>query len=147
MTYLPRHPEIHCLGRADESLASHNRNANTIALTMAVTFALLLFWVEFMLRRELRLARIGETTEGQILDKKRNEGRNRTTYSVRYLFDAPDGQRSGWQTVGGILWGYLQPGTAITVLYDPDHPERHRPSFGFSLVQFLAEPEEDSTVS
>lgn len=144
MTYLPRQPKIHCLGPADERLASHYRTANTIAVTMAVTLSVLLFWLEFNLRRQLRLARIGETAEGQVLDKRRNEGRNRTTYSVRYLFDAPDGQRSGWQTVGGVLWGCLQIGTAITVLYDPDHPDQHRPSFGFHLVQFLAEPDEEA---
>jgi hypothetical protein len=144
VTYLPRRPEIHCLGAADQRLASHNNMANSLALSLAVGFALILLWFEFNLRRELRLANLGEPAEGRIIERTCNKGRNRTHYSVRYLFNAPDGMRSGWQTVGEYLWGYLQNGTTITVLYDPDHLDRHRPSFGLRLVQFLPEAEEDS---
>lgn len=143
MTYLPNHPEIHCLGPAKQRLEGHYRTANILALTLAVVFSLLFLWVEFDLRRQLHLASTGEQAEGQILERRSNKGRNRILYSVRYLFDAPDGSRSGWQTVGEYLWGYLHPGTAITVLYDPDHPGRHRPSFGFGLVQFLPEQREE----
>ncbi len=121
----------------------HNRTANSFAVMLAVVFSLLFLWVEFNLRQELRLASIGELAEGQIFERKSNKGRNRTIYWVRYWFDAPDGQRSGWQTVGECLWGYLRPGTAITVLYDPDHTSRHRPSFGLSLVQFLPQSAEE----
>lgn len=143
VTYLPRRPEIHCLGPAAPRLADHNRTANTLALTLAVGFSLLLVWVEFNLRRELRLARIGEPVEGRIIEKTSNKGRNRTIYWVRYGFHAPDGVRSGWLNVGESLWSYLLNGTAITVLYDPDHPHRHRPSFGLRLVRFLTEPGEE----
>jgi hypothetical protein len=121
----------------------HNRTANIFALVFAVGFSFLFLCLEFNLRRELRLASIGELAEGQIIEKRSYNSRNRRIYQVRYLFDAPDGQRSGWQTVSGNLWSYLHPGAAVTVLYDPDHPGRHRPSFGFGLVQFLPEPAED----
>jgi hypothetical protein len=141
VTYLPLHPEIHCLGPADQRLASHNRTANTLALTLAIVFICLLVAVEFNLRREMRLANVGELAEGRIIEKTSNKGRNHTIYWVRYLFDAPDTTRSGWVTVSASLWGNLLNGTAITVLYDPDHPSRHRPSFGFRLVQFLEEAE------
>jgi hypothetical protein len=143
VTYLPRHPEIHCLGLADQRLEIHNHTANTLAATLAVGFSLLLLWVEFSLRRELRLASIGETVEGRIVEKTSEKGRNRTVYSVRYLFNAPDGTRSGWLMVGESLWGHLYHGTTITVLCDPDHPERHRPSFGFDFVQFLPQTGEE----
>jgi hypothetical protein len=143
VTYLPSHPEIHCLGAANKRLESHYRTTNIIALMLAISFSLLFLWVEFNLRRELRLARIGELAEGQIIEKRSYRTRNRMIYEVRYLFDAPDGQRSDWQTVGGYVWCYLHPGTAVTVLYDPDHPRRHRPSFGFGLVQFLSNPQEE----
>lgn len=143
MTYLPRHPEINCLGPADQSLASHYRTSNIYAAMLAVVFSCLFLWVEFSLRRELSLARIGETAEGQIIGKKCTTGRNRTTYRVRYLFEAPDGTRSGWQTVGSHLWACLSEGAAITVLFDPDHLDRHRPSFGLRFVQFLPETEEE----
>jgi hypothetical protein len=137
ITYLPRRPEIHCLGPADQRLESHNRTANILALILALGFAFLLLWIEFNLRRELRLASIGEPVEGRIIEKTCNKGRNRTIYWVRYLFDGPDGRRSGWLSVGESLWGYLYQGTAVTVVFDPDHPDRHRPSFGFRLVNFL----------
>jgi hypothetical protein len=140
---LPRHPEIHCLGPADQRLESHNSTANTLALTLAVSFLLLLLWVEFNLRRELRLASIGEPVEGRIVERTSDKGRNRTVYSVRYLFNAPDGTRSGWLTVGESLWGHLYHGATITVVYDPDHPDRHRPSFGFRFVQFLPQRGEE----
>jgi hypothetical protein len=143
VTYLPSHPEIHCLGHAKQRLESHNRTANLFALTLAVVFSFLFLWIEFNLHRELRLASIGELAEGQIIERRSDRGRRRTVYRVRYWFDAPDGQRSGWQTVGEYLWGYLHPGTAVTVLYDPDHPGRHRPSFGLGLVQFLPETAEE----
>lgn len=143
MTYLPRHPKIHCLGLADQRLASHYRTANIYAAALAVVFSCLFLGVEFSLRRELRLASIGELVEGRIVGKKCTTGRNRTTYRLRYAFDGPDGTRWGWQTVGGTLYVSLFEGTPITVLYDPDHPSRHRPSFGFRLVQFLPEPEEE----
>ena len=142
MTYLPTHPETHCLADARQRLEMHNRTANIFAVMLAVVFSLLFLWFEFNLRRELRLASIGELAEGQILERRSNRGRNRTIYWVRYLFDAPDGPRSGWQTVGEYLWRYLHPGTAVTLLYDPDHPSRHRPSFGLGLVQFLPETTE-----
>lgn len=143
MTYLPRHPKIHCLGLAEQRLASHYRTANIYAAGLAIVFSCLFLGVEFSLRQQLRLARIGETAEGQIIEKRYSTGRNRTTYRLRYVFDAPDGTRSGWQTVGGKLWACLSEGAAVTVLYDPDNPDRHRPSFGFRLVQFLPEPEEE----
>lgn len=143
MTYLPRHPEINCLGPADQSLANHYRTANIYAAMIAVVFSCLFLGVEFSLRRELSLARIGELTEGQIIGKKSTTGRNRTTYQLRYLFDAPDGTRSGWQTVGSHLWVCLSEGAPITVLFDPEHPDRHRPSFGFRFVQFLPETDDE----
>jgi hypothetical protein len=143
VTYLPRHPEIHCFGPAQERLEDHNRTINTIALSLAIGFSLLLFWVEYSLRWELRLGRNGETTVGRIIARTSEKGRNRTIYRVQYQFDAPDAPRLGCATVGESLWGHLHFGTPITVLYDPDHPGRHRPSFGFRLVQFRAEPEEE----
>jgi hypothetical protein len=143
VTYLPSHPETHCFGDARQRLEGHNRTANSYALMLAVGCSILFLWVEFKLRQELRLASIGEVAEGQIIEKRSYNSRKRRIYQVRYLFDAPDGQRSGWQTVGECLWGYLHSGTAITVLYDPDHPGRHRPSFGLGLVQFLPEPAEE----
>jgi hypothetical protein len=121
----------------------HNRAANIFALMLAVVFSSLFLCGEFNLRRELRLATIGEVAEGQIIQKRSYRSRNRMIYQVRYLFDAPDGQRSGWQTVSGFLWSYLPQGAAVTVLYDPDHPRRHRPSFGLALVQLLPEPAEE----
>lgn len=143
MTYLPNHPQTHCFGDARQRLEMHNRTANIFALMLAVVFSFLFLWVEFNLRRELRLASIGELAEGQIIEKRKYRTRNRMIYQVRYLFDAPDGQLSGWQTVGRYLWSYLPQGAAVTVLYDPDHPRRHRPSFGFDLVRFLPEPTEE----
>lgn len=143
MTYLPGHPEIHCLGPADQRLESHNRTANILALSLAIGFSLSLFCLEFNLRRELSLASIGEPTEGRVIEKTTDKRRNRTIRRVRYVFDAPDGMRTGWQTVSESLWGCLLNGAAITVLYDPDHPGRHRPSFGFGLVQFLEDTEEE----
>jgi len=142
VTYLPPHPEIHCLGPADLRLENHNRTANTLAITLAVGFSLLLLWVEFNLRRELRLASIDEPVEGRIIERTFDKERNRTVYTVRYLFKAPDGLRSGSLTVGESLWGHLHHGAAVTIVYDPDHPDRHRPSFGFRFVQFLPETEE-----
>jgi hypothetical protein len=143
VTYLLSHPEIHCFGDAHQRLEMHNRKANIFAPMLAVGFSILFLWVEFNLRRELRLAAIGELAEGQIIEKRSYNSRKRRIYQVRYLFDAPDGQRSGWQTVGEYLWGYLHPGTAVTVLYDLEHPGRHRPSFGLDLVQFLPRPAEE----
>ena len=143
VTYLPSHPETHCFGDARQRLEMHNRTANIFALMLAVVFSSLFLCVEFNLRRELHLASIGELAEGQILEKRSYNSRKRRIYQVRYLFDAPDGPRSGWQTVGEYLWGYLHSGTAVTVLYDPDQPRCHRPSFGLGLVQFLAEPAEE----
>jgi hypothetical protein len=143
VTYLPSHPETHCWGDARQRLEMHNRTANLYALMLAVVFSFLFLWFEFNLRLELRLARIGELAEGQIIERRSNKGRNRTIYWVRYWFDAPDGQRAGWQTVSEYLWGYLHPGTPITILYDPDHPGRHRPSFGLGLVRFLPESAEE----
>jgi hypothetical protein len=124
-------------------LESHNRTANALAITLAVGFCLLLLWVEFNLRRELRLASIGVPVEGRIIEKSRDKERNRTICRIRYLFNAPDGMRSGELRVGEFLWGHLCHGTPITVLYDPDHPNRHCPSFGFRLVQFLPETAEE----
>lgn len=139
MTYLPHHPQIYCVGDAQERLASNDRTGNAIALALALGFSLLLLGGEFCLRRELRLAKCGELAEGRIIERKSEKGRNGMTHQIRYLFEAPDGTHSGWQTVSGSLWGNLLNGTPITVLYDPDHPSRHRPSFGFHLVQFLEE--------
>lgn len=118
--------------------------ANMLAVTLAIGFSFVFLIVEFTLRRELSLARCGELAEGRIMDKTCHTWRNRTIYRLRYLFDSPDGARSGWLTVGESLWSNLSHGAAITVLHDPDNPGRHRPSFGFRLTQFLAETEEGS---
>jgi hypothetical protein len=141
VTYLPSNPKIHCLGPAAPRLETHNHTANLVALVLALGFAFMLAWVELSARGELRLARFGERTEGRIVERASSKGKNRTTYSVRYLIDTP--QRTGltgWVTVTQPLWERLHAGAIVSVLYDPDHPRRHRPSFGFHYVQFLAEP-------
>jgi len=138
---LSRDPQIHCLGPAGPRLETHNRTANFLALALAIGFALMLAYVELSARWELRLARLGERTEGRIIERTSNAGKNRTTYSVRYLIDTPQRMgMTGWVTVGRSLWEQLHSGTIVSVLYDPDHPGRHRPSFGFRYVEFLAEP-------
>ena len=144
MTYLPRDPNVHCLGSAEPRLQSHYQTANGTAVTLLLVFALLLTVVEIGARQELRLARLGEVTMGQIIEKTTSKGKNSTTYWVRYRLDTPDRTgRTGWVKIGPLLWEYLHYGTPIAVLYDPDHPGRHRPSFGFRYVQFLAEVGEE----
>ncbi|HTU92314.1 MAG TPA: hypothetical protein VMF69_19690 [Gemmataceae bacterium] len=140
MTYLPRDPNVHSLGSAQPLLQSHYQAANVIAWTLSLVFAFLLLFVEIRARRELRLACIGEVTEGRIIEKTMSTGKNRTTYWVRYRLDTPDQQRrTGWVWIGPLLWESLHYGALIAVLYDPEHPGRHRPSFGFRYVHFLAE--------
>lgn len=142
MTYLPRDPTVHCLGSAVQRLQSHERAANLIAVALSLVFAFLLAFVEIGARRELRLARVGEITEGRVVEKTVSKRKNSTTYWVRYRLDTPDrAGRTGWVAIGPVLWENLHYGSIITVLYDPDHPGRHRPSFGFRYVQFLAEAE------
>src|SRR5262245_24885900 len=132
VTYLPRDPAIHCLGPADQRLQLHNRSTITTAVILALVLAGVLGWIEWSTRRELHLARVGEGTEGQIVGRTTSQSRNRTIYRARYQFETPAGMREmGWVSVSYSLWQYLLPGTVVTVLYDPDHPDRHCPSFGF----------------
>lgn len=144
MTYLPRNPDINCLGAADERLRIHNQTVNTIAVVLALGFAFLLGWVEINARRELRLARLGELAEGRVIERTVNKRRNRIVYWLRYQFDAPDGVgRIGWISVAQPLWEHLSLGTSLAVLHDPDDLDRHRPSFGFRFVEFATEPSPD----
>jgi hypothetical protein len=144
VTYLPSNPKIHRLGSAEERLLSQNLTCNVLALILALLFAFLLAYVEIRARRELRLARGGEVTEGRIIEKTNNEFMGRRSYRVRYRLDTPDGvRRIGSVTTGRMLWEWLRIGSVITVLYDPDNPRNHCPTFGLRFVQFLTDVEEE----
>jgi hypothetical protein len=141
VTYLPRDPAIHCLGPAEQRLQLHIRSTITTAAMIALVLAGVLGWIEWSTRRELSLARVGEVTEGQILERMTSQGRNRTVYRARYQYETPAGLRQmGWVSVSYSLWQYLLPGTVVKVLFDPDQPGRHCPSFGFRYVEFLPGP-------
>jgi hypothetical protein len=141
VTYLPRDPAIHCLGSADQRLHMHIHSTILSTAIIALVLAGALGWIEWSTRRELHLARVGETTEGRIVERVTSQGRNRTIYRARYQFETPAGMRwMGWVSVSYSLWQYLLPGTAVTVLYDPDHPGRHCPAFGFRYVSFWPGP-------
>ncbi len=138
VTYLPRDPAIHCLGPADQRLQLHTRSTLLSAGMIALVLAGILGWVEWSVRRELSLARVGKAIDGRIVERMTKLARNRTYYRARYQFETPAGMRwMGWVSVSRSLWDYLLPGTPVTVLYDPDHPVRHCPAFGFRFVEFL----------
>jgi hypothetical protein len=141
VTYLPRNPAIHCLGPADQRLRLHVRSTLFSAALCAVFLAGVLGWIEWSVRRELRLAQIGRAVDGRIVERVTKFVRNRTIYRARYQFETPAGmRRTGWASASRPLWEHLLPGTPVTVLYDPDHPGRHCPAFAFRFVEFLSGP-------
>ena len=137
VTYLPSDPAIHCLGPAEPRLQLHNQSTLLSAGMIALVLAGILGWIEWSVRRELCLARVGEPAEGRIVERMTRRGRNRTIYRVRYQFETPAGMRwAGWASASRPLWEQLLPGTVVTVLYDRQHPGRHCPAFGFRYVDF-----------
>ena len=141
VTYLPRNPAIHCLGPADQRLQLHVRSTLFSAALCAVFLACMLGWVEWSVRRQLRLARVGKATEGRIIERRMTHPKNQTVYRASYQFETPAGmRRTGWVSVSRPLWEHLLPGTVVMVLYDPDHPDRHCPLFGFCYVELVPEP-------
>jgi hypothetical protein len=140
VTYLPGRPQAHCLGSAAQRLRSHDRATILCALLSALALGGCFGWVAFAAKRELQLARLGEAAEGRILQRDTTASRNRITCWVIYTFEVPGAfATTGRACVSRALWDYLQPHTPVTILYDPEHPRRHRPSFAFRFVAFLPE--------
>jgi hypothetical protein len=138
VTYLPAHPETHCLGRPEDRLSEQNNKYVRIALLLAAGLGIGLACLEFSLRRQLALARQGVAVVGKISERGQTRTKNGYHYWVYYRFTPLEGRTATtWVSVNRSVWDYLSPGTAITVLYDPDHPRRHRPLFTFDRVRFL----------
>jgi hypothetical protein len=147
VTYLPTHPETHCLGRPEDRLSEQNQSCVRTALLLAAGLGIGLAWLEFSLRRQLALARRGVAVVGKISERGQTRTKNGYTYWVYYRFTPLEGRTATtWVSVNRSTWDYLAPGTAITVLYDPDHPRRHRPLFAFNRVRFLPERSQEPGV-
>jgi hypothetical protein len=140
VTYLPSRPQVHCLGSAGQRLQAHDRATLLCALLSALALGGCFGGVEFAAKRELQLARLGEAAEGRVLRRDTTASRDRITYWVIYTFEVPGAlATTGRVRVSRALWDSLQPLTPVTILYDPEHPRRHHPSFAFRLVAFLPE--------
>jgi hypothetical protein len=138
VTYLPSNPQTHCLGPAEPRLQA--RNNRTIATAAFVGLVLGSAWafVVFRLRRELRLARLGQPVVGLVISCGSSRGKGGPTYWTRYQCASPSGHLAdGWNYVPHVVWQRLPPGTPVTILCDPDHPRRHRPLYAFGNVRFL----------
>jgi hypothetical protein len=137
ITYLPRDPRIHCVGSPRQRLQSHQDATGAIAVVLPLGCLVGLGVVELCARRELRLARLGETVLGRVIEKGMHKEGARKVCRIRYQIDTPDGSaRTGWAAVGPVLWESLHSGSPVTVVYDPDNPGHHRPTFSFRYVRF-----------
>jgi hypothetical protein len=140
VTYLPEHPETHCLGPAGQRLQRWDDGYLLFALLSAVGLGGVLAWKEFALRRELRLARWGEAVVGHVTDRGSSRTRNGGRYWAGYRFASPvDDRASGRSYVSSSVWSYLRPPLPVTVLFDPERPRCSRLLCAFRNVQFLPE--------
>jgi hypothetical protein len=138
VTYLPTDPQTHCLGRAEQWLQARNNGTIATAAFVGLTLGSAWAFVVFRLRRELRLARLGQAVVGLVISSGSSRGKGGPTYWTRYQCASPLGYLAeGWNYVPHVVWQRLPPGTPVTILCDPDHPRRHRPLYAFGNVRFL----------
>ena len=105
----------------------------------ALLTLVVLLYVERPLRRELWLARHGESASGQLLTVHRPR-RRRSPMTISYTF-----RTAGGATVGGscplprrVRAHVLTPGMPIEVLVDPSDSQRHKPRIAFGYVEFAS---------
>ncbi len=135
--YLPENPKVeHWL--FDNEVQRSNVMYLTIGHALAALLAaIILRVVEGPLGRELRLARNGVVALGQIVTVGKPRGR-RGVVKITYTFRT---------AVGASIEGTcnlprrfpahtLEPGTPISVLYDPKKPRVHKPRLALGAVEF-----------
>lgn len=136
ITYLPSNPRVYRLGRFGKVQAVWEASQTLVLFTLASMglFTPLLF-VEYHLRRQLRLARTGICTTGEItgcLPLARRAG-----FQVSYTVPLADGGSvCGKATLSRRMGEPTLVGFPISVLYNPQHPEENRPMASFVWIQF-----------
>lgn len=142
VTFLPLAPATHCLGRPEPQLENQNRQVLLVAALLALALGAWLVCSELSARRQLHLARVGEAVVGRVCGKEKQRSRNSTSYWIQYQFHSPVHEWArGWVSVSLSAWNSLAQGTPVTILYDPDHPGRHRPVLALSDVLFASAPD------
>jgi hypothetical protein len=118
---------------------THNERMLAIgfALLAALSFAVLQL-VNYPLRRELRLARRGEATLGQIVSVGMRPGR-RARPLIVYTFRTAAGASIGGQCVLPRRYPVqtLAAGMSIEVLYDAKKPRVNKPRLALQFVEFV----------
>jgi len=121
---------------ASAFVTSLNTPSDVVCTLSFFCFASVMFvWVSYsevvqFLRRR-HLARFGKPTLGHITDKQVYRGKS-TRYGIVYRYETPKGAASPKRVTheGTTVWvsqldyEATQIGEEITVLYDPDHPDR-----------------------
>ena len=137
IVYLPENPRVdHWL--FDNHAARLHVMYLTIGYGIAVVLALVVWrLVERPLQRELRLARHGIVTPGNVMSISQRRGR-RGNVRITYSFVAPAGQ-----TIQGACnlprrfpVENLTPGTSIDIVVDPKNPNIHKPRLALDHVEF-----------
>jgi hypothetical protein len=141
VVYLEDKPNISYPGRPGPVLDRQNTTTVVMALFAAVAFAIWLGCVEFFVRRELWLAREGETAVGRIIERGTTQQRRQTLYWARHEYTSPSQQIcSSWHYIPQLIWENLHPGLRVTLLFDPANPARHMPLYAFKYA-YIAEEE------
>jgi len=138
VTYLPRDPSIHRIGRVDETRAEEPwREALLAAAIVAAALAIAAAGVELWLRRQRALARDGAAAVATVTGVTPVRGRRPPRFQVAYRFQPPSAPPLESRTVlCGAAAGKLQAGDPLTVLYDPHEPGRHALQMGLTAVRF-----------
>jgi hypothetical protein len=137
IVYLPANPRVnHWL--FDNNSARFNMMALAIGHALAALLASAVWrLVESPLGRELRLARHGVAALGEIVTVGKARGRRgivKITYTFRTAAGAP--VQGTCNLPRRFPAHTLEPGTPITILYDPRRRRLHRPRLAMDAVEF-----------
>jgi hypothetical protein len=120
-----------------DDLRSHTLSLAIGHGLVALITLFVLRFIERPLRRELRLARRGELTTGQ-LTAVRSPRRKRGLASISYTFRTANGGtiESSCVLPRRVRVNDLAVGMSIEVLCDPRYPRRNKPRLAFDHVDF-----------
>ncbi|MEO7716630.1 MAG: hypothetical protein ABIY70_10530 [Capsulimonas sp.] len=129
VTYLPADPSVCRAGAVTSATAGEDFQSSLMLLLPSLLIAIAgPLMVEFMVRGQLRLLRVGREGTATIESiEKREKG-----VRIKYSFEADGGR---WTGSGlGPLRHSFTPGQTITVVYPPGQPQKSKPISELGMV-------------